>query len=80
MKSLVGVERNNGSPASAKLGSLSDETPEEFSTVVFSQVQIHSGSPGNTSASFHLAGDALTGCLANGSSRGDKGELIVLEE
>ena len=62
-------------------GVWSDETPEEFSSVVYAvKFKFHSGSPGYVGDLFILQGDALTDVSPMVLRRGDKGELIVLEE
>ena len=62
-------------------GVWSDETPEEFSSAVYAvKFKFHSGSPGYVGDLFILQGDALTGYPPIVLRRGDKGELIVLEE
>jgi len=58
-----------------------DETPEEFSSAVYAvKFKFHSGSPGYVGDLFILQGDALTDASPMVLRRGDKGELIVLEE
>jgi len=60
-------------------GVWSDETPEEFSSVVYAvKFRFHSGSPGYVGDLFILQGDHLTENAPMVLRRGDKGELVVL--